>query len=179
VPIRNELPSSPLDQNGTVIYLLRSAQQNHVSLSAIADQKSSFLLGAAFVSLNIVLGKAATDGGKLSPALIIFALTSFVAATFAVMALIPRAIPRRDLKHNFNHLFFGHFAELPEEEFMRTMRELCSSEEEILKAMLRDLYQIGQVLHYKKYRYLGMGYRTFLGGLAATLVAAVTSYFST
>ena len=39
--------------------------------------------------------------------------------------------------------------------------------------MLHDIYQNGQVLQRRKYRYLGFAYRLFIVGLVATLVAAV------
>jgi hypothetical protein len=36
--------------------------------------------------------------------------------------------------------------------------------------MARDVYQLGQVLAQKKYKYLGWGYRVIIGGLIATFV---------
>ena len=42
--------------------------------------------------------------------------------------------------------------------------------------MLRDIYQNGQVLQHKKYKYLGAAYRAFLIGLVLTLAAAVVQW---
>jgi hypothetical protein len=39
--------------------------------------------------------------------------------------------------------------------------------------MLHDVYQNGQVLRRRKYRYLVHAYRTFIAGLLATLAAFV------
>ena len=39
--------------------------------------------------------------------------------------------------------------------------------------MLRDIYQNGQVLRHRKYRFLGYAYGLFIVGLVATLAAFV------
>jgi len=39
--------------------------------------------------------------------------------------------------------------------------------------MLRDMYQNGQVLYRRKYRYLGYAYRVFVIGLVVTLASFV------
>jgi hypothetical protein len=39
--------------------------------------------------------------------------------------------------------------------------------------MAEDIYQLGNILHRHKYRYLRDPYRTFLGGLTLTTATAV------
>ena len=39
--------------------------------------------------------------------------------------------------------------------------------------MAEDIYQLGNILHRHKYRYLHYAYRTFLGGLTLTAATAV------
>jgi hypothetical protein len=54
---------------------------------------------------------------------------------------------------------------------MQLVKAICAvrRDEALYRVMLRDLYQNGQVLHRRKYRYLALAYRMFLGGLALTL----------
>ncbi|HEU4652291.1 MAG TPA: Pycsar system effector family protein, partial [Croceibacterium sp.] len=45
------------------------------------------------------------------------------------------------------------------------------TDEGVYRAMLHDIYQNGQVLQHRKYRFLGYAYRLFIAGLVITLVA--------
>jgi len=42
----------------------------------------------------------------------------------------------------------------------------------VFRLMLHDIYQSGQVLQRRKYRYLGYAYRLFVAGLVVTLAAS-------
>ena len=42
--------------------------------------------------------------------------------------------------------------------------------------MLHDIYQNGQVLHRRKYRFLGVAYRIFIVGLVATILSYLTEH---
>ena len=50
------------------------------------------------------------------------------------------------------------------------MLQRLASDETVFRTMLRDIYQNGQVLQRKKYRFLGLAYRIFIAGLTLTLV---------
>ena len=50
------------------------------------------------------------------------------------------------------------------------MIEDLRSDEKIFRVMLHDVYQNGQVMQRKKYRYLGIAYRIFMVGLCATVL---------
>ena len=62
----------------------------------------------------------------------------------------------------------AHFTQLSEAEFADRLIAGLHDEETLYRLMLRDVYQNGMVLQNKKYRYLGLAYRTFLIGLVAT-----------
>ena len=47
------------------------------------------------------------------------------------------------------------------------------NDETVLRTMLHDIYQNGQVLQRKKYRFLSYAYRVFVVGLVATVVSFV------
>ncbi|MDB5722114.1 MAG: hypothetical protein JWP15_2732 [Alphaproteobacteria bacterium] len=160
------------DYSPNAIHLVRTVQQGHLQLSAMADQKASILMGATFVIFTITIGQA--RGGNAPVPLLILGASAFFAAVFAVLAIIP-AIRYRGLGTD-NLLFFGAFTQLDEAEFIRRLSASLHSDEDIYAAMLRDLYQNGTVLQRKKYRLLGYAYRIFLAGLTASFLAFLVEF---
>lgn len=164
--------------HGHSIYLLRTMQQQHMTLSAMADQKANMLLGVASVMLALVVRNGTLV--NLQPPLLILTLTAFLAALCCMLAVVPafgRSPTRVELPgFQPNMLFFGVFAELPEKEFQARMRTIMGSDEAIYQAMLRDVHQQGLVLKTKKYRFLGYAYRIFMTGTALTLVALLLQF---
>jgi hypothetical protein len=49
-------------------------------------------------------------------------------------------------------------------------------DETVFRLMLHDIYQSGQVLQRKKYRYLGYAYKSFMAGLCLTAITAGIEY---
>lgn len=158
------------------VKLLRTVQQHHAHLSALADQKANTMVGACFVVLALLIGQMKVAAFSL-PWLILTG-TTLLAALFAVLAVMPRGVNEHinPAAFNFNVLFFGHFSNLSADEFLTRMEALIAADESIHRAMIMDIYWIGKLLHGKKYRYLTWSYRTFLGGLALTLCGTVFSY---
>jgi ABC-type transport system involved in cytochrome c biogenesis permease subunit len=70
-----------------------------------------------------------------------------------------------------NKLFFGHFYSLDEDEWADDILSEARADEAVFRLMLRDIYQNGQVLKRRKYRFLGYAYGLFIAGLIATLAA--------
>ena len=149
------------------IHLLRTTQQHHAQLSAMADQKASILIGATFVVFTIILREGLEQA--LSPALLVLAVSAFISASLGVIAILPSIQPRPG--QNPNYLFFGAFTHLSEEEFIATLKPKLEDFDELAIAMIHDIYQLGQVLQRKKYRYLSHAYRVFFVGLVATFLA--------
>ena len=160
------------------IHLVRTTQQMGLSLSQMADQKASILMGATFVVFTISVNQAAR--APVSPALVILALSAFVSAGLAVFAIMPSIGGgkggAKGLTPVPNILFFGHYTGKSEEEFTDEVLARLRDPETIYRTMLRDIYQNGQVLQQKKYKYLGAAYRAFLIGLVLTLAAAVAQW---
>jgi len=155
------------------VHVIRTAQQIHVSLSQMADQKANILLAATFVIFTIAIGQVRATAEPLP--LLILGASAFVSAIFAILAVLPAA--RYRSKGGINLLFFGSFSQLDEEEYLDRVVETISDEEAAFRLMLRDLYQNGLVLERKKYRLLGYAYRIFLAGLVASFTAFVAGYF--
>ncbi len=160
-----------IQPNSSIVYMLRTAQQHHVQLSMMADQKASFLIAASIVMLTVIFTQFQTG----QPPLTLITLGAFTlpAAIFAVMTVFPRS--DRGVT-GFNPLFFGTFARMTPEGFMEEMRGIMTSDEQVYRAMAIDIYQMGLVLHRKKYRYLRLSYRIFLLGLVASPTVAVLDY---
>jgi hypothetical protein len=155
------------------IHLIRTAQQAHIQLSAMADQKASILMGATFLIFTVAIGQARQSPAPLP--LLILGGAAFFSAVLAVLSILP-ATHYRGLGSN-NLLFFGSFTQLDEEEHANRLIERLESDEMIYRTMLHDLYQNGSVLERKKYRLLGYAYRVFLLGLSLSFVAFLVPYF--
>jgi hypothetical protein len=123
---------------------------------------------ATFVVFSIAVGQAAADSFRLS--LLILALSAFVSASFAVAAVVPRIIARPPAGGGRNLLFFGAFANMPEDEYIDAMMTASETDGRVLSTMVRDIYQNGMVLHTRKYRLLAYAYRTFQVGLTVTFL---------
>ena len=151
------------------VQTLRTAQRITTTLSQMADQKASILMGATFVVFSISISRALD--GHLPWSLAVLAVFSFLSALLAVMAVMPSVAGAGPIRGEPNLLFFGHFATMDEEEWTLAVLERLKTDEALYRMMLRDMYQNGRVLHRRKYRYLGYAYRTFIVGLVVTLVS--------
>ena len=151
--------------------MVRTIQTINVTFSQMADSKASILMGATFLVFSIVVGQA--KNGPLPPELIVLALSAFLSALCAVFAVLPKiSNPRRHApgQSEPNKLFFGYFAHVPEPEWTDDILGSLRSDEALFRLMLHDIYQNGQVLERKKYRFLGYAYRIFTAGLCLTLL---------
>lgn len=154
------------------IHLLRTAVQTNMQLSQMADQKANMLIGASMVIFT--LSVAQLRSGSLVWPVAILAVGVFLAATCAILAVLP-SVGRSNgtVEKGDNLLFFGIFTSLSEAEFSDRMMQLVADDEALCRAMLRDMYQNGQILQRRKYRYLGYAYRLFLAGVVASFAALV------
>ena len=166
---------SPTGFSNHAIHLVRTSIQSNLALSQMADQKASILMGATFVVFTIAVGQART--GALTLSLAVLAMSAFLSALFAVYAVLPSVRPpKKGLVGNPNKLFFGHFTQLDEQEWTDGIVETLKADETVFRTMLHDVYQNGQVLQGKKYKYLGRAYRVFMAGLTLTLIAFAYDY---
>jgi len=154
------------------IHLVRTAQQIHVQLSAMADHKASILMGATFVIFTITIGQARSSSAPIP--LLILGAAAFFSAVFAVLAILPATHYRRP--GPINLLFFGSFTQLSEEEYLDQIVERLHDDEEIYRTMARDIFQNGVVLERKKYRLLGYAYRIFLAGLTLSFASFLIQF---
>lgn len=154
---------APGNSHANAIHLIRTMQAHHVSLSAMADQKANIIIGINSVIFALVLKDAAHD-----PAVLVLAASSGLAAVLCMLAVVPAIGARKGAVQAPNLLFFAGFTQMSEAEWVAWLERTNADDHAIQAAMARDVYQLGQVLARKKYRYLGWGYRVFIGGLVAS-----------
>ncbi len=149
------------------IHLMRTAQMSTLKLSQMADQKASILLGATFLVFSLSVSRALT--GQMPVSLMILASFSFASSLCAVMAVLPK-VGRPDGKiKNRNLIFFGHYTWMDEEEWTEELLARLETDRTVFETMAHDMYQNGQVLAGKKYRFLALAYKVFMTGLFVTL----------
>ena len=167
---------SPTGFSNHAIHLVRTAQQMQLALSQMADQKASILMGATFVVFTISVGQA--KSGTITISLAVLALSAFLSALCAVYAVLPSIRPpKKGFVGKPNKLFFGHFTQLDETVWADSIIDELRADETVFRTMLHDVYQNGQVLQGKKYKYLGNAYRIFIAGLSLTVVTFVLESF--
>ena len=150
------------------IHLVRTAQLNTLTLSQMADQKASILMGATFLVFSLTVSRALV--GEASIAILVLAFTAFISSLCAVIAVIPSVGQSAAPVGPPNRLFFGHFAHLDEAEWTEDVLLELQADETVFRTMLHDIYQNGKVLQRRKYKFLSLAYRMFVAGLFATMI---------
>ena len=159
----------------SVDFMLRSAQQHHIQLSAMADQKANIVIAFSSIVFTVSLGNIE----QLSKSWGFVALASFslIALVYAILSVVPMVERKgKQSTFTFNPLFFGHFTELDMDDYVTRMKEIIRDDEEVYETLIRDIYQIGDVLKKKKYRYLKISYRLFLLGLFLSAIVFVVQF---
>ena len=168
---------SPSGYSNHAIHLVRTSVQTNLMLSQMADTKASILMGATFVVFTIAVGQA--RGGEMPWSLAVLALFAFVSAMCAVFAVLPAVSTPSSAKLNDgkpNKLFFGYFTHMDEDAWADSILAELRADETVFRTMLHDVYQNGQVLQRKKYRYLAYAYRSFMAGLVLTVITFAVEF---
>jgi hypothetical protein len=146
--------------------MLRTAQQHHVQLSVMADIKANIIITVSSIVLTMTLGRL--DDPTLRVSAVTLLIFTTLALLLAILAVLPKYRPLRlksaTLPANFNLLFFGHFAELSKERFLKEVSAAMKPDGTVYQTMATDLYSLGYYLAHFKYRYLRLSYLFFLTG---------------
>jgi hypothetical protein len=146
--------------------LLRTTQQHHVTLSAMADTKANIIITVSSIVLTLSLGKV--DQPELRLSVVTLTIFTLMALLLAILAVLPKYRPLRlgttELPPNFNVLFFGHFSELSRDRFLVEIAQTLGPKGSIYSTMAKDIYSLGSYLAHHKYRYLRYSYLSFLTG---------------
>ncbi|HUP45746.1 MAG TPA: Pycsar system effector family protein [Thermoanaerobaculia bacterium] len=150
----------------SVDLMLRTAQQQHMQLSQMADTKASILITVSSIALTIALSRSGDP--ELRAALLTLAFSCLVSLILAVIAVLPMFGKEKGRR---NLLFFGHFAEMTEDEFMSAIEQIAATDEGVYAAITRDIHSLGTYLYRKKYRFLRYAYIALITGfIIATMV---------
>ncbi len=162
-----------IPERNTADVILRTTQQHHVALSTMADTKANIIITVSSIVLTLSLGRMGEPALRTS----VITLTGFTLAALllAILAVLPKYRPLRlkpgqPLPPHFNLLFFGHFAELSQERYLRELSERLKVDGSVYRTMASDIYSLGSYLSHHKYRYLRLSYICFLTGFIASVV---------
>lgn len=175
-PTPSEAAAAPAPHlHANAIQLLRTMQQHHVTLSTMADHKANIIIGINSVIFALIIRDAPSH-----PALMLLAASSGIAAVLCLLVVVPSLGSSRLFPPGTppNLLFFSGFTRLPEAEWVAWLQSVNADEHAIQRAMARDVYQMGQVLARKKYRFLTWGYRVFIGGLIASIALLLVQFIA-
>lgn len=148
----------------SVDYLLRTTQQHHVQLSIMADQKANILIGITLIIQTLVFGQYPKSGLRIE--LLTLSLFSFIATCLALYAVLPALKRSRNLRTSEpNPLFFSYFSSLGIDQYLDQMDKVFKDDCKVYETLLKDIYQLGCVLEFKKYKYIRYSYMTLIVGL--------------
>ena len=135
----------------------------------MADTKASILITISSIVLTIALSRASDP--QLRPALLTLAAACLISLLLAIIAVLPSFARRNTAQRNI--LFFGHFAQMTDEEYRDEMEHILSSDALVYETAVRDIHSLGVYLYKKKYRFLRFAYVALLAGfILATVVEA-------
>lgn len=162
----------------SVDYALTATKANFASLTSNADQKANIIIAITSLIFTISLGQIGElEKGHLA-SLVVLMLFSLASLLLAIISVTPNYRQRsksiaRMKKSEMNLFFFGHFSRLTYEEYREEMIKLFSSDKELYDSMLKDIYQMGVVLHREKFKILFYSYRFFFVGLLLSCLIAL------
>ena len=163
----------------TADYSIMAAQRHHVALSHMADAKANLIITVSSIVLTIALGRV--NDPELRTSMLTLAGFTLVALLLAILAVLPKYRPLRlkdpdNLPNYFNIMFFGHFSEIPREQFFRLWADALRTDAAVYENLANDLYSIGIYLARHKYRYLRFSYVFFLTGFVVAAVEQVIRF---
>ena len=162
--------------------MLRTASRNHMQLSGMADNKAHILLNINSIIVSIILSVLAhrlvSEHYLILPTALLLA-TCLISIIFAILTTKPRVgkgtFTEEQITNNeTNLLFFGNFHHMDLEAYQQGIDEIMKDQHHLQKSMTNDVYYLGKTLAIK-YHYLNVGYRIFMFGLIASVLAFVTS----
>lgn len=152
--------------------MLRTAQQHHVMLGMIADQKANIVLGTFLIFITVTQTML-ENHSQYSMAMWILSVFFTISAIFALLVITPRfRNPKPPSGKPTNLLFFGSFSVLDQDEYVNALRDSLQDNEQARTLIMRDIYQIGKVLD-KKYVNLRFSYLSLGTGIIASTISFI------
>jgi hypothetical protein len=161
--------------------LFRVTYRNQNNLIQIADNKANIVISINTMIISSII--AITGYGAVADKLDVYKsniiipvsliiLSCLTSALLAIQAAKPKLLkasaqPEKSEKSSL--LFFGVIAQYTQKEYLKHMKELLKSRDEIHEHMTIDIHNQGLILK-RKYRLLNYAYRVFMFGFATSVI---------
>ncbi len=173
-PATEEKP--PVKQPGSargIETLFKSSYRVQMDLTSLADNKANMMISINGIIMSIMLASVAPkldSNPWLFLPTVLLLIGSMVSMIFAILAARPRVlrhpITLSDLKNSKgNILFFGNFANMHPDDFVRGLEEMMHDLPLVYDTMIRNIHGLGSVLN-KKFALLQVAYTSFMIALS-------------
>ena len=156
---------------------MRTVQQHHVQMSAMADTKANILITVSSIVLTLAISRLTDD--QLKGAFVTLTAFALLALLLAIIAILPKLrnveTERGELPPGHNLLFFGHFQALDQDVFEARLAKAIETDEAVYQALANDIYLLGTYLYRWKYRYIRYAYIALLVGFVASALIGIAS----
>lgn len=164
--------------------MFRNIMRTHVEFSSMADSKANIMISVNTIMISIIVGvmlQFLKDYPLYIIPTLILVLTNISTLVFAILVTRPKVtegIFTRDEVHQkkSNLLFFGNFYNMKLEDFSWGMKSMMEDKEYLYDSMIKDFYNLGQVLGLK-YKHLRICYTIFIYGIILSLTAFGIIFF--
>jgi hypothetical protein len=158
--------------------MFRLTSQNHVELSAMADNKANIMITVNSIIVSIlvsILIRKFEEFPNLIVPTVILTMVCLITIVFAVLATRPNVSSGRFTREDVqakrtNLLFFGNFHNMTLEDYEEGVREMMTDSEFLYGSMTRDIYFQGKVLG-RKYKLLRISYTVFMFGFVLAVLS--------
>jgi hypothetical protein len=153
--------------------LFKSAYRVQMDLTSLADNKANMMISINGIIMSIMLASVApkldSNPWLMLPTAVLL-VGSMVSMIFAILAARPRVLRQpitlTDLKNSKgNILFFGNFANMHQDDFVRGLDEMMYDMPLVYDTMIRNIHSLGSVLN-KKFGLLQVAYTAFMVALS-------------
>jgi len=160
--------------------MFRTTSKNHMSLSAIADNKANIMISINSIILSVIISvliRRLEEYPQMTIPVMMLTIVCLITIVFAVLATRPNVskgkFERLDiLNKETNLLFFGNFHRMSIKDYQWAMREMLQDADYLYGSMIKDIYFLGAVLG-KKYRLLRISYTIFMYGFVLSILGFI------
>ncbi len=183
VKLKNKLTQAKITKPDRGIEtMFRTTSKNHLTLSAMADNKANILISINSILLSVVvtilMRKLENNPHLIIPtfALTLVCLVTIVTAILATRPNVSTGKFTKDdiLNKKTNLLFFGNFHGVDLKDYEWGMKEMMKDADYLYSSLIRDIYFLGAVLG-KKYKLLRISYTIFMFGIVISVLLFVIS----
>jgi len=179
LPKKTKKKDGGLGTSRGVETMFRTSYRVHMNLSTLADAKANIMISINGIIVSIIIAsispKIDTNPWLLVPTSVLL-LGALISIIYAVRSARPRVssklVSLEDVgSKRANILFFGHFSNMSEDDFVIGMSDLLKNQTALYQNMIRDIYGLGIVLQ-RKYSLLRTSYTMFM----IALILGISSF---